>query len=492
MAKLDEALAARHDQYNRCSPEWRYYADHYEGGPSYPSKTNPLPFATFDSKLPPGHSGTSLYLWQHPIERKRNFSLRLARAVTMNPCQPVVDLYAQTVGRQDLVTLRATKLTDFLDDCDRQGQSLLQFLNTARINAAVRGHTFLFVDSPTASQPIVTEADARAAGLRPYVFEIRPENLFNWRFDDFGRISEVLFRLDCEPSGSLLEAPGGKVEELRYWSPAEWRAFRKTDGAWMETRQGRNPLGRVPMVPLYHKRKEPYLGESLMKDAAKIQQLLTNWVSGFDEALLNQMFAQLVIKTRKELEEIGVGTSVVIRLNPEDGEELSYVSPDAAPFEAGWSAYRQMENRLLARMGMKAGAVKEDGNDAPAGESGVAKAYDFFEAYKIMGQMALQEQEAVKQVLELAEKWRGASGEVEVAYSTKYDLSTPSEDVQNLVALQAAGAPAALRRELLRNLTSKMLPSLSDQARREIDQELELYGEADLNAPLPASQQSNA
>lgn len=487
MPTLAEALAARHPHHARCATLWQFYADTYEGGPAYPSKACPLPWAAVDVQLAPQHKGTMLYLWQHPIERAKNFQLRLARAVTMNPTQPIIDLYAQTVGRQDLITLNAPKLADFIDDCDRQGQSLIQFLTTCRTNAAVRGHTFILIDSPSTDLEIRTEADARNAGLRPYCTEVLPEDLLNWRIDGAGRISEILFRVACDPEGSLLDSTGRAEEELRYWSTTEWHVYRKGSGDWYRARQGTHALVRVPLVCLYHKRKSPYMGESLMKDSAKIQQLLTNWVSGFDEALANQMFSQLVLKTRKEVEDIGVGTTTVVRLNPEDNEELSYVSPDSAPFEAGWSAYRQMENRLRERMGMKAGAATSDGKESSGAESGIAKAYDFFEAYKIMGQMALNEQEAVKSILELASLWHGAEFAGEVAYSTKYDFTTPKDDVETLVTLQAAAAPPALRRELLRSISNKLLPSLAENTRREIEAEIDDYGDLELTPPDPGA-----
>jgi hypothetical protein len=474
----------RHPIYRENQAKWQYYADHYAGGPSYPLKANPLLSAM---GLPGGaapqsgsqrYGGAGSYVQRFPLEPEDAYLHRLARAVTINIVAPVVDLYCATVGKQENIMVNAPGLEPFLDDCDRQGQSLVQFLSGTRQHATVRGVTYLFVDSPQATDTITTQADVQRQGIRPYVVEILPEDLLNWRLDPLGQPLEILFRVQLEVAGSLLDSTENPhvTEELRYWSRSTWATYRKgADGKWAQANAGENKLGVVPIIPLYHKRLRPFEGESLIKDAARIQQLLTNWVSDFDQAIEKQMFAVPVLKSTKEPKEVGVGVSVCLHLNPEDKEEFSYVTPNTAPFEAGWDAFYRLVQLANKHMGLKASPIMTQDTKS---ESGVSKAWDFYEADKIMGQMALYEQETVKSALTFAALWQGTEFNGSVQYGTKYDLSTVTDDIEDLLSLQTAGCPPTVCREVLRRIIAKKLPSLPGDVQKTIDAELKKYGVA--------------
>jgi hypothetical protein len=90
----------------------------------------------------------------------------------------------------------------------------------------------------------------------------------------------------------------------------------------------------------------------------------------------------------------------------------------------------------------------------------VSKAWDYVEAEKIMSRMALNEQEVAKQVFQFAGMWMGQQFEGEIAYSTKYDLRSLTEEIADVLALQTAGAPPAARRELLRQADEDQWPAV--------------------------------
>lgn len=474
---MSSPLDQRHPLYVAMLPKWTYYRDHYEGGPDYCAKDNPLPTAS--PQVPAGRTqqgafGTKYYLWQYPLEKNDRFQHRLARAVCINVVAPVVDLYASTVGKQENILLDPKGLDEFVDNCDQQGQSLLQFLSGCRVNAAVAGHTFILVDSPNYTEAPVTERDVRERGIRPYLVEIRPEAMLNWRIGSDGLPDEILYQTSLEVPGSVLNASGEDAEEvqLRYWNRKEWRVYRKVKDEYVMLSNGVNSLGVIPVVPLYHKRLRAFQGESLLKDAARIMQLMTNWVSGLDEAMEAQMFAVPVIKSRKTPDEIGVGISVALHLNPEDNEDFKYVAPDTAPFESGWDAFYRMLQLALRHMGIKPSPISNDTLDQ---QSGVAKAWDWYEAEKVLAAMALHEQEAVKMIFDYAGRWSGKQWSGQVQYPGKFDLSTLSQDVSSLLQLQTAGATPTIRRELMRRIAQKALPSVSDEIRGVIERELESY-----------------
>lgn len=485
---LRKIFAQRHPIYQRHAPYWKFYHDHYEGGARYLSKPNQLPLdvqAGGSQQTTPGRFyGTRYYLWQHPLEQADRYLHRLRRACYINIVAPVVDFYCSTVGKQSNVLIDMgsdERMQALRDDFDLQGSSYHTFMAKARINATVRGLTFLLVDCTQATGEVRTEADVQAQGIRPYITEILPEKLLNWRLDKFGRCIEALFEVETEVPGSLLQESDRQEcgKEYRYWNQSEWRVYQQQGEAIIQADEGTHQLGFVPIVPLYHKKKENFLGDSLVKDAAKIGQLVTNWVSSFDESLENQMFAILTVTTNDTLAEVGVGISTIFKLKPKDGdqgeEKLEFVAPPTDAFDASWNAFYRMVELANKHMGMAPSAVGE----SPSPQSGVSKAWDFFEADKIMSEMATNEQEAAKCVLDFAAKWlNGPQAEFDgsVQYATQYDMTTLADDIQNALSLQVAGAPIAMRKELMRRLKAKALPSLPRSVSDEIDSQIEQMG----------------
>src|SRR4051794_17521117 len=98
-SNLKAILEQRHPVYSRCQPEWQFYADHYEGGPAYPAKSNPLPLMSNTTSIgrglnngsPQKYYGNTHYLWQYPLEKTDKYIHRLNRAVYCNIVAPVVD-----------------------------------------------------------------------------------------------------------------------------------------------------------------------------------------------------------------------------------------------------------------------------------------------------------------------------------------------------------------------------------------------------------------
>jgi hypothetical protein len=485
---LSKALKTTHPLFAENDALWRYFSDHYAGGVLYPSKVNPLPRTDIPSAVGSGgvfaqgtsFSGTNRYLWQFPMEQTTKYRHRIARAVYINLVSPVVDFYAATVGKaENLLYTPDENFADFEENVDLQGQSYAQFMQCARTNAAVRGHTFILIDSTKATGAMVSQKDAIEQGIRPYAREICPEDMLNWRLDQCGCPIEILFRVRVEPEGGLLtgsEVNPADLWEYRYWTAKEWRVYTiDQKGIAALKDQGTHGVGAVPLVTLYHKRLQPFLGDSLLRDSAKIAQLVTNWVSGLDEAMECQMFAIPVWKSRKSPTEAGVGGAVIMHLNPEDGEEFSWVTPEVAPFEASWSAFYRMVAYANKLMGIAPKSITDGGKADD--QSGISKEWDFVETEKVLSRMAVNEQEAGEMMFAFAGKWKSQEWKGALQYATRYDLATAQDDINDLISLQSAGLPATARQELMKRIVVKKMPSLPIDKLKKITDEIEAIGE---------------
>lgn len=453
--------------------EWRYFADQHEGGPKYCTKSNPLAISIPVIPGQSGNVGANNYLIQQGLESDRNYAIRLNETPCVPICSQVVDFYCSTIGKQGGILIEPGELAAFVDDCDLQGQSLTQFLANARIHASIYGHTFLVVDMLRTSAEIVTQADVQRAGLRPYLYEILPTEMLNWRFGPDGKLIEAIYQMQpAESLGVLDEQPAGAQAstEYLYWSTSEWKRLRKTGEDVTEIEGGLNALEVVPIAVLYHKRIQAWYGESLIKDSSHMQHTAVNWLSDMLQNLRMTMYAQPVLKTNRKLDQVSVGSAALMLLEADGQEDFQFVSPDSGPFAAAWEAFYRFCDLARAAMGFTSASTNQ-----PEQKSGVSKAWDFFEAEKIMARMAENEQEAVKSVMDLAGKWTGQPYTGNVQYATTYDLTTPADDIENLLAMQAAQVPTEAQKEIMRRAISKLLPSMAPETRKAVESQIDQW-----------------
>ncbi len=473
-----------HPNYTENAPRWQFYLDQYEGGPDWAQKINPIRYGNGSGIEKPSakHSGVSRYLWQHPLEDHYRFEHRLNRASFADILSPVIDFYAGAIGKGIQIESGADKdFEEFLDDADMRGCSLLQVMEEARTSAQVFGVTFLLIDAPRVNTEIRTEADAKAANLRPYLREITPLAMRNWRCSPItGELLEVTFEVFPEISSKIQESGQSKSRRFFYWSQNEWQEWMVEAGDKEEKvallGQGVNQIGKVPVVALFNKRvnrRGPLAGESLVKNTARTAVLLSNWLSSVDESAENQMFAQLVVEASEAPSEIGVGATQCVHLRPDRNEKIYYVAPDTAPFEAVWTAFFRMWAMANVLMGCEAPNI----SDTPENKSGISKQWDYIKADKIMLRLAQNEQEAVKQILEIAGLWMDTTGKKkfagQVRYPTEFDTQTVQDALSGIIQAQAAGMPPAVLRELKKKYVAKALPSADEEVKMEIDKQLE-------------------
>jgi hypothetical protein len=185
------------------------------------------------------------------------------------------------------------------------------------------------------------------------------------------------------------------------------------------------------------------------------------------------MYAQPVLKSSRAPEQIMVGSAALMVLDPTDNEDFSFVTPDSQPFKDAWDAFYRWCSLTRNVMGFSSLT-----SEKPENKSGVSKAWDFFEAEKIMARMALNEQEAVKQVLDLAARWMGGQFTGEVQYATTFDLATSDDDMAALITMQAAQVPSEAQKELMRRAIRKLLPSMSPETQKVIMGQIDTWRSA--------------
>jgi hypothetical protein len=414
------------------------------------------------------------------LESTDNYIARLNRAVHVDLCSPAISLFCSTVGQPSSVVPQIPDEYSFIwDDADLQGNSFLAFMKTARTAAAISGVSYILVDSVRTDEVIITAADERRLNIRPYLRLIRAEDLLNWRLDSNGQPVEVLFRVAVESPTSILDGVEDTDAhyEFRYWNRGVWRLYQEAGSSFALAAENTNKIKTIPLIPLFHEQLGTFRGESLLKSAAKYSVLLSNWLSNSDSVLEKQAFSQAVLKSASKPSEVGVGTDVVLHLNPagkDEGEEdFFYAAPDTGPLTAAWEAFTRVFRMANKSLGLEADVEEK----AAVPESGVARAWKFHEVERRLISMTENEQSAVRSVLNLVGNWKGQQefpGSIQ--YSTKFELGDLEADIERTLALQSMGMPETARRELMRSCLKKALPALASDVQAQIDRELEHMG----------------
>jgi hypothetical protein len=303
--------------------------------------------------------------------------------------------------------------------------------------------------------------------------------MLSWRLDDNGRPTEILYRIQDEPEGSILDGKADAKQhyEYRYWDTTQWIAYEENHKETTQVGTGVNQLGIVPVVALYHKKKSHFQGVSMLCESSRFQQLLTNWISDLDATMVQQSFAQACLRSENPPSQVAVGATKVIHLHPSRGTgdgavgeaDFFYRAPDSAPLKAMWDSFFEVLD--LANGAMDLTPSMESDKAHP--ESGISKAWRWHALSKRLASMAIHEQEAARGMFDLAAKWMGKPAfEGEITYGTEFSMGSLEQDIQTLLSLQAAGLPQTAQTEMKSRAVKKALPNLAPDKSNLIEQEM--------------------
>ena len=178
-----DLLEREHPEYRDRAEMWQRYWDFYVGGEQL-------------------RRNASQYLVRRQKEPNDVYSERLARVFYENYLGSCVDWYAATLfRRQPGVSLQSkTESTQkfysqFLDDCDRRGTSLLEVIRKAFIQALIYRESFVLVDFPKVAEAATNRAAEDALGKsRAYLASYSPRELVNWKVDERGEYEWIVLK----------------------------------------------------------------------------------------------------------------------------------------------------------------------------------------------------------------------------------------------------------------------------------------------------------
>lgn len=190
----------------------------------------------------------SSFLPQHKNEDDDIYAARLLRSFLLPVFAQSVENLADTVFSDPLNWDEVdADLTAILEEIDAEGSSIEDFAKQTLLLAMAKGEVYVIADEPPLPAPvtgnIVTLADKRASGARPYLAHITADNMLDFKVEKrAGKIYCYYARWKESEMRELEDDFGDyEVERVVEWKIVEgvavWKKFEREVGEaeWIET-----------------------------------------------------------------------------------------------------------------------------------------------------------------------------------------------------------------------------------------------------------------
>jgi hypothetical protein len=295
-----------HPEYIARKAMWKQYKDLYAGG----------------ERL---RMDASEYLVRRHKEPGEVYQERLSRVFYENYIGSIVDWYAATLMRREPMLQfdgtdgGARAFYNLLsENCDLKGTNLHEFFRQRFTQALVCGSSFVVVDFPRSTGPVLTRAEEDASGRsRAYLTDYSADEVINWNYDPSSGLDWVVIRTSCLQQSKVTDAKWEKETRWIYYDRENFQVYRKAgEGKPIELiDEGRHGLAGLHRVPVFELKVSE--GLWLMNKAALLQLEHFNKSNALSWALTMGLFATPVIYSEREWNQI-VGESYYIQLGPQD------------------------------------------------------------------------------------------------------------------------------------------------------------------------------
>ena len=442
-----------HPEYERMLPQWAFFLDAYEGGFAFTSKP--------------------AYLFSHARETAEDRAFRLKRVVYYNYCRSIIDIYVSYIYRREVVRESNHPLFEtFLNDIDLRGNDINTFM-ASRVApmAQVLGVVFVVVDMPPAPEGLKTAYEERALGIRPYARLLLPFNLVDWELDSDGQFLWAKVREVAPSERGPLDDTQQTKWQYRIWTRNRWFLLDE-DGNFLNPNGPKgepHPLGRVPIARVYNERSflNTLAGVSALQDIAPICQRIYNLCSLLDEFLYKQCFSFLAWPGDVDVERLT--TANIASLDPETRLLPTYITPPTDPARFIES---QIEKSIeeIYRLARIRYAVMET-----HAESGIARAIEFHDTNNILAKKARNLEAGEREIFELLFAWMGEEPDFRVVYPKEFSVRAANEEIEEAVRVMGLELSRTLNARLAKRLVRRILPSLSTDEGRRIEDEIDVH-----------------
>jgi hypothetical protein len=387
---------------------------------------------------------TAKMIWRMRLADYDNFARRIESAYWSYISQSR-DLVRREIAPQMPPEVRDA-LNIFWKDCDFHHTSIMDYMGQPAQYARRFGTGWSCVDK----QPIsaLTEADEMLEGARPYVYVVPTENVLWWQFDEDGDDLEIAVIATPKEGQGILESA------IRVWTEKAWANYdfvraqvpkegdqapakpSSPKGNYVLRDFGVNPLGEVPLVPLFNINpgRGRAFGKTEMLDVARIAKTVFNLDSEAREIERNCAFPFLGVPVKDiattEVAKMYLGTETMVLYDGNSGEPR-WVTPDLVALDKIAAKIEAKKQRAyeMAELSAIAGHIQTS--------SGFHSEVEFDKTDRRIGQFAAAAEEAENKIARLVLKYQFANMSEKMlgdAFSIVYPREFNVRDLERMIA----------------------------------------------------------
>lgn len=428
---LAQQLLSTHHEWRNHITRWRFLWDSYQGGKEFR-----------DGK----------YLTAYQMESQEDYETRLDNTPYDNHVKSVVNIFNSFLFRTEpkryFGDLQADpNLENFLEDCDLDGRSFNNIMRDINTYASVYGHTWVVLDKA----PVVfnTLAEELAAGVRPYLSIITPENVMDW---DYDRNMMGYYELTYL---KVYEGQKNDEEYIREYTPEQITVYSVKHDEVEIKMQTPNPLGKIPAVCVYGQRSnQKGIGVSEVGDVADMCRAIYQELSEIQQlgTLTNH---PSLVKTPST--DAAAGAGAIISMPDDLMPELKpyLLQPDSASIDGFLNSYEK-KIEAIDRMTHMGGIRSIETRRM----SGIGLATDFQLLNSRLSEKAQNLQHAETQIWRLYGMWQNLVFNGKIEYANSFNIQDKYNDMNMLKTAKEAG----IQSEVLNTVVErKMLKVIADE-----------------------------
>ncbi len=418
--------------------DWQFYIDSYTGKGGFEDGS---------------------YLIKYPRESDEKFERRKQLAIYPNYVKKIVDTYISHLFKQAPIRETTPEYNDFIQNVDRQGTYIDDFMRKAGKLSLIFGTVLIVVDRPRGKAK--TKLEEKQLGLTPYAVIKLPYEVEEAKLDEYGNISRIVFK---------------ENETYRTFTDSSWIISKDKEGKQIID-AGSHELGVVPVVPIrWTDTVLPFdiFSPPFIKDIAQINFDLYNAISELREILRNITFPVFTIPIRDEqtasqLANMTIGTENFVGYDPEGGGKPDFIAPPPDPAKI----YLEYINFLISQMYKIVNLEFAMGSQS--GKSGVALDFEFQQVNSLMAGIALHLEQAEYKIAELVARWNGEdSFKGKIEYNKDFSFKDIERELKNAMDALSLQISQTFDAELKKKLARELLGDYIDEPILErIDKEID-------------------
>lgn len=423
-----------------------------------------------DSYTGGGGYKTSQYLIPHAREVLEKFNLRKIKARYSNSFKTIIDTHVAPIFKGDPTRVYGENVTEselgafslFLADADKSGTSYKQFTKKTARASKIYDSSFVVVEQAN-NEGGSSDADLSDRSKLPYTILITPDKIVDVSINGSGDVvyfSWESIEYSTDSSGELVEH---KIKTT--WTKEKWT--REKDSEFES--DGENPLGYVPVFPLYPQENldpssDP-LPYGMSWSLATINYRRFNLGSVIDETADGTAFPVMTIVGPADIKALTTGHSNGLKL-PE-GSTAQFLQPDYSFIDKLYSVlYTGLEQEMYQISGVNFMKTQPQSADS--------RRQEMERLYETLGDTKAQIEAFDKNIIQTFADYMDIDVDYSVTYNQNFGMALINDDLKVFETFVDSGQVSdEVTGKVIKRIMGAMMTGMSEAEKKELEQSID-------------------